>query len=1063
MFTVVKALEMYPKPQLIRDPSSREDKELTIPFDEIPGEAVQYLGETAELDGIIALSNYRLHITRAPTQPQQPQQVGSPSCINIPLTCIESVEQRELFYVHVYCKDARFYVIQFSDNTISKEWVMRISSAISLPTTAEEVFAFAHHAWARESKNEEYALASVNGSSSDEGYGDDPPSGHGSNWFKTEVARLRFDLQLAWRISAANKDFKLCATYPPEILVPKIISEQTLEKVAQFRSARRIPTVVWRHTGNGAVLARCSQPAVGWLGWRSAEDEDLVNAIAEACVYDNGCRLNTSSHSDETDGREFDSDSGSTSNATNDTSSLKDLCPEVAATRGSGEPKKVLIVDARSYAAAVGNRARGGGVEYPEYYPTSEIQFMGLANIHVVRKSFQALRTICNTSPGDQTTWLQSLDNTKWLHHLSGLLRTANLCAKALHVEGRPVMVHCSDGWDRTPQIVALTELLVDPYYRSLEGFKVLVEKEWLDFGHKMADRCGLGFCTSDANERCPVFLQFLDCVHQLLLQFPCDFEFNTSYLFKLAQHTYSSLFGTFLCNSLQERRQLRVAEETRSVWEFLASNPFNYCNLLYHPRNEVLWPKCEVRDLLLWQDVYVSEQGRGGAIVTGAAGATPVTNKGPRDNRLGCVSSSEDSGANNSRDGSENGDLGSQDIALVREELERLKVNYEESSPSGQSESSRPSSANQNSCDDESCGCADQPESENNPISSLRERASKGPRPIETSTDTLVPDGDLEERFRGRSPTLVATPNVTSQGKVQPANAALSKDSASHCDDQLSEKQPMFKPGFMMTATAAERRFRLNSRRQNVATPVRPLLELAAGCSRLARPWEVPSAAQERADTYFKNRFDSDGLPVHQTEAQRRLVAIYFTHQDQVEALQGDLHLTRMALCKQKSLANRCVNGKLRGVDPEDEFLIEGSETGPSLARGDASGSSTTASEVSSTWEAVDERETKPTLWVPDHAATSCMSCHTTFWLVSRKHHCRNCGQIVCAECSTNSLPLPSEQLYHPVRICDLCFRNLRGPEDEVEEKSGVDVATNVVEDKEIESQNVESTSPSE
>jgi hypothetical protein len=47
--------------------------------------------------------------------------------------------------------------------------------------------------------------------------------------------------------------------------------------------------------------------------------------------------------------------------------------------------------------------------------------------------------------------------------------------------------------------------------------------------------------------------------------QFPCDFEFNISYLFKLAQHTYSSLFGTFLCNSLQERRQHRVAEETRS------------------------------------------------------------------------------------------------------------------------------------------------------------------------------------------------------------------------------------------------------------------------------------------------------------------------------------------------------------------------------------------------------------------------------------------------------------------------------------------------------------------
>lgn len=30
-----------------------------------------------------------------------------------------------------------------------------------------------------------------------------------------------------------------------------------------------------------------------------------------------------------------------------------------------------------------------------------------------------------------------------------------------------------------------------------------------------------------------------------------------------------------------------------------------------------------------------------------------------------------------------------------------------------------------------------------------------------------------------------------------------------------------------------------------------------------------------------------------------------------------------------------------------------------------------------------------------------------------------------MCGDCSSNSLPLPAEQLYHPVRICDACFRN--------------------------------------
>lgn len=68
MYTVVsKASEMYPKPHLVRDPT-RDDRELYVPFEEIAGEAVQFVGETAETDGIIALSNYRLHITRMPSQ-----------------------------------------------------------------------------------------------------------------------------------------------------------------------------------------------------------------------------------------------------------------------------------------------------------------------------------------------------------------------------------------------------------------------------------------------------------------------------------------------------------------------------------------------------------------------------------------------------------------------------------------------------------------------------------------------------------------------------------------------------------------------------------------------------------------------------------------------------------------------------------------------------------------------------------------------------------------------------------------------------------------------------------
>ena len=52
---------------------------------------------------------------------------------------------------------------------------------------------------------------------------------------------------------------------------------------------------------------------------------------------------------------------------------------------------------------------------------------------------------------------------------MSGLLRAAVTVASAVERDGRPVLVHCSDGWDRTPQIVALAQILLDPYYRTME------------------------------------------------------------------------------------------------------------------------------------------------------------------------------------------------------------------------------------------------------------------------------------------------------------------------------------------------------------------------------------------------------------------------------------------------------------------------------------------------------------------------------------------------------------------------------------------------------------------
>ncbi len=77
-------------------------------------------------------------------------------------------------------------------------------------------------------------------------------------------------------------------------------------------------------------------------------------------------------------------------------------------------------------------------------------------------------------------------------------------------------VVHCSDGWDRTTQLCALSELLLDPYFRTMKGFATLIEKEWLQFGHKFKDRCGHFEFGESEKEQSPIFLQFLVSFYNL-------------------------------------------------------------------------------------------------------------------------------------------------------------------------------------------------------------------------------------------------------------------------------------------------------------------------------------------------------------------------------------------------------------------------------------------------------------------------------------------------------------------------------------------------------------------
>ena len=275
-----------------------------------------------------------------------------------------------------------------------------------------------------------------------------------------------------------------------------------------------------------------------------------------------------------------------------------------------------LIIDARPTTNAMANVAMGAGTENMDNYRLAKKAYLGIDNIHVMRNS---LKMIAETIAEAEQTGVMDrnkLRRSNWLKHISTVLEGSLGIIKNIHLNASHVLIHCSDGWDRTAQLSAVAQICLDPFYRTFEGFKVLIEKDWVSFGHKFLDRSGhlsneklftvdqpdddsdeegVGaqkaaqaffasvqkqFNKSDhrLKEVSPVFAQFLECVWQIQRQFPDRFEWNEQYLLDLHYHLYACQFGTFVFNCEKQRRvpdfdsgrdAIPYIDQTVSAWEW--------------------------------------------------------------------------------------------------------------------------------------------------------------------------------------------------------------------------------------------------------------------------------------------------------------------------------------------------------------------------------------------------------------------------------------------------------------------------------------------------------------
>ena len=374
-------------------------------------------------------------------------------------------------------------------------------------------------------------------------------------------------------LSSINNNYELCETYPNILVIPTQFSNNELFQISKYRMKNRIPLLSYYYNGlskkgSKSYLYRSAQIKTNGIIFKSKNLEvEYINKIMNMENNNNG----------------------------------------------------FIIFDCRSELNARANVLKGGGIEDKSHYNNCQkIIFGAMENVHNVRKSLKSAlqkayygkesnvegKISFDIKNSNMTNFLSKFESTKWLEYLSIIIKGSILVSKYLK-KNINVLVHCSDGWDRTAQVCCLVQMILDPYYRTIEGFAVLVEKEWVSFGHKFASRNGCETKKEKQRDRSPIFIQFLHAVYQLTEQYPTAFEFNNHFLLFLCKEIYSNKYGNFLFNCEKEKVMHKATETMISIWSDVFHNKNKYINDLYIPIYGNLHIKGDIKYLNIWNDFF--------------------------------------------------------------------------------------------------------------------------------------------------------------------------------------------------------------------------------------------------------------------------------------------------------------------------------------------------------------------------------------------------------------------------------------------------------------------------
>jgi len=279
------------------------------------------------IPGEIFLTNYKFVFS--PSNPEFfVKEFIIPEYFEIPYPFIVNIIKKKdvkLFHKHTVTfmiRDRPPLILGFLSKKVCEEICNKIME-YTQPKSIEKFFAFNYH--------DKFELVN-----------DDYENGWKTYNFFLEFIRMGVktdDPNSEFRFYSQEAHGEISNTYPDFVFIHKNTSDEDLKKIAEFRSKRRFPALIWFSQKNKSSLWRSSQARTGFIDKRNSHDEMFFEHLSK-------------------------------------------------------DTEKFHIYDARPFINALANKIKGFGFENSDNYKNCQIFFCDIDNIHKVKQSYLKMQII---------------------------------------------------------------------------------------------------------------------------------------------------------------------------------------------------------------------------------------------------------------------------------------------------------------------------------------------------------------------------------------------------------------------------------------------------------------------------------------------------------------------------------------------------------------------------------------------------------------------------------------------------------------------------------------------